>query len=241
MKQLLAIGASLAVLGAVAHADTIYTYRAVDAKQNNSAGKIKEIVVDYDEAERLSFFADLGKGQNGKLINGGWFAMSPGPNPKQSNDELAILYLDFEAAMSTPIAITGFRIRRLPGRGLGVTQATTSRRIMMVLTVTQNGDGLSVAFDDLDVSALAPGEFGADWTGVSFDENVGGWFHFSQLDAFAMKDGRISAWQPTVQSWLDVANKSATVPEPMGLALIGLGAVAGGLVWRHRRQAKATA
>lgn len=94
----------------------------------------------------------------------------------------------------------------------------------------------------LDVSSFAPGTFGPDWTGVSFEDKIGTWIHFMALDQFWVDGtGRITEFDkltPQLQTWYDITNDHTTkvnVSEPAGFALAGLLMVAGLVSWRRRR------
>jgi MYXO-CTERM domain-containing protein len=105
-----------------------------------------------------------------------------------------------------------------------------------VLSVDTTADGLAVSFNDLDISSIAPGTFGPDWTGATFGEMFGGWFHFAALDAFAITDGKIMTFSPSLQTWLDVADQQTEVPEPVGLGLAALAGVGALVLYRQRRR-----
>lgn len=230
--------AGAALFGA-AQAGTVYSYKVGDTRQANGVGQIEYLSVAYDiDENKLSLYSRLGPTTT--LANGGWFVLSPGSMPRTTDGELAIFYLDFAGG-----DVYAYRYNGAQGTdGFGSNSFTDSSRYIAtfndVLNVWGDQNGLNIGFDALDVSSLAPGTFGTDWTGASFTDEFGAWVHFTALDAFATEDGQISEFSPTVQSWYDVEGRDTAVPEPFGLALIGLGGVAGAVVVRLRKKRAAS-
>ncbi|MEM9420919.1 MAG: PEP-CTERM sorting domain-containing protein [Pseudomonadota bacterium] len=232
-KTLATLLGCVGLLVAGAEARTVYTYEGPSHIQNNRVGNLTSLFYQYDTDENLSFSATLEQRRWSRVADGGWFVISPGNNPKARNDELAIMYMDFTGG-------DVYAYRYFGGSAVQGPASYKDPNLFIasyedVLNVTDDGSVLTVGFDNLDVSALAPGTFSADWTGVSFGEKIGIWAHFAEMDSFAAVNGRITEFYTGVQSWYDVVNKHATVPEPAGLAALGLLGVLGAGVYRRRR------
>ncbi len=239
LKQLgsLAIIGTLMISGA-AQARSVYSYHVENATQRSDAGQIEKLGFTYSSDERLSFDVELGLGL-GSVADGGWFVLSPGNMPRTIDNELAILYFDFNGG-----DVWAYRYNAIPGP-TGQTRDTyldTDRFITRyddVLNVNMMADGISASFNELDVSALAPGTFGPDWTGVSFGEQIGIWAHFAVLDAFSVDaHGLISEFTPGLESWYDVEHRPTVVSEPVGMAALGMAGVAGIALYRRRQQSR---
>lgn len=255
MKRLIGgIVTAIAVILGSAQAGTTYRYEAANINQQQDYGQIEFLSIQYDEtSQRLDFGVTLGPSNTGTSPNGGWFVLSPGPNPKNSNSELAILYLDFNPASGSSTGnLYAYRYNGVAGQNTSRENSWRDRDAF----ITSYENGLNVNSTDiagrpenrielsasLDVSSFAPGTFGPDWTGVSFEDKIGTWIHFMALDQFWVDGtGRITEFDkltPQLQTWYDITNDHTTkvnVSEPAGFALAGLLMVAGLVSWRRRR------
>jgi MYXO-CTERM domain-containing protein len=226
--------ASLFAMGS-AFAGPIYTYSVSNPGQQSAAGTIDYLAVIYDEErEHLDFTLELTRSTT--LADAGWFVLSPGPDPKNSATELAIFYLDFAGGDIYTYRYNGIPGQRSTGSASYLDHSAFIGSYQDVLSVDTTADGLAVSFNDLDISSIAPGTFGPDWTGATFGEMFGGWFHFAALDAFAITDGKITTFSPSLQTWLDVADQQTEVPEPVGLGLAALAGVGALVLYRQRRR-----
>ena len=222
---------AIAALGlTTAEARTIYSYEMdPDTPRYDGVGSIQSLSAQFDTTNRLGFAATLGLRHDRPAANGGWFVLSPGGLPTASDSELAIFYMDFDGG-----DLYAYRYN-----GMNDSQSWTDadRYITTyedVLTVERTDDTLSVSLSDLFVGEVQ-GALGGDWTGASFAEAFGGWIHFAALDDFSVENGVITAFDTGWQSWLDVDNRTTAVPEPAGLAALGLFGVLGAAAWRRRR------
>ena len=233
MKKLIASVAGLAVLVAgAAEARAIYTYEMDPATPRvGNAGTITALSAQYDSLDQLGFSATLALTAAKPVADGGWFVFSPGGLPTSSDGELAIFYMDFAGG--------DLYAYRYNGLSDSASWKDPSRYIATyedVLSVSEEGGYLTVSFADLDVSGVQSA-VGGEWTGASFAEAFGGWIHFTALDEFAAENGVITAFDTSWQSYLDVADRPTAVPEPAGLAALGLMGVLGAAAWRRRAKA----
>lgn len=225
-----AVAGVVATIGA-ASAGTIYEYTNTNIHQRADAGTIESLSFAYDTDERLSFQARL----SSTISNVAWFVLSPGPMPRTTDDELAILYLDYAGGDVYAYRYNGDMNSWNNGRNSFRDPSRFITAYNDILSVDTTGGELNVSFDDLDVSALAPGAFGTQWTGVSFSDMIGVWAHFTAADIFCVGNGMISEFRPTIQSWYDTENQPTGVPEPAGLAALGMLGMIGIAVARRRR------
>ena len=231
MHRLVCSALAIAALGfGSAQARTIYTYDMdPNAPRSGGAGTIQSLSAQFDTLDHLSFSATLGIRSGQPAANGGWFVLSPGTMPRRSENELAIFYMDFAGG--------DLYAYRYNGLNNSASWRDTDRYITTyedVLSVERTGDSVSVTLDDLAIGDVQ-NAVGGDWTGAAFGEAFGGWIHFTALDEFSVENGLITAFDAGRQSWLDIANRPTTVPEPAGLAALGLFGVLGAAAWRRRR------
>lgn len=233
--------ATFAALGAAflttAHAGTKYTFEIDNPPGSSAAGDIQFLSVSYDSSDRLSYEVTL----NNRAANGGYLVLSPRNNPKNSAQELAIFYFDFDRK--------NLHVYEYDGRYSGSSTSGVNSYLRQqgyittyenALTVTDTGAGQTISFANLDVSAIAPGTQGADWTGASFSDNVGIWAGLVTLNSFeTTADGRLTSFGIAARSWYDspaLPTTSTEVSEPMGFAIAGLLMVGGLVSWRRRSQ-----
>ena len=162
-----------------------------------------------------------------------WLVVSGGPNPKGHAGEMAIIYGDLVNNIATTYLYHGQN-----NSNSWVNPAAFIQSDAGALTSTSNSFSL-----DLDVSAinaLLPPNVANDYTGVSFGDKIGIWFHVStgtnnSGNPFEYdNNGRITNYSVGSQGWYDRGNVTTTsVPEPMTLLLMGVGLL--GLAGRRRR------
>ncbi|ADM08355.1 hypothetical protein PB2503_01382 [Parvularcula bermudensis HTCC2503] len=243
MRVLVSAIASAAILSPAAYASVVYNYTVEDTSQKTDVGAIEYVSISYDTSDRLSFEASLGPTPSRNDVpEFGWFVVSPGPMPSAVDDQLAIFYMDFAGRDLYAYRYEGKNGQVDSGSGSYFDRDNYITTYKNVLDVDYDGlfsqrRGVTVSFNDLDVSALAPGVFGSEWTGVSFEDEIGVWLHFSSLDVFRTDGDLIEAFRPDAQSWFDTENQTTThVSEPLGLALTGFGLAGGAIAWRRRQK-----
>ena len=222
---------ALAALGlTAAEARTVYTYEMDPTEpRHGGVGRIEALSAQFDTSNTLGFSATLGIRADRPAANGGWFVLSPGTMPRHSDAELAIFYMDFDGG--------DLYAYRYNGLNNSASWRDADRYITTyedVLDVQRTDDSVSVTLADLAIDDVQ-NALGGDWTGAAFGEAFGGWIHFTALDDFSVSNGVITAFDTGWQSWLDIADRPTSVPEPAGLAALGLFGVLGAAAWRRRR------
>ena len=194
-----------------------------------------------------------------QVSRGYTLALSPGPNPKGTSGELALLYFDATDLNAPIVSVYGYNGLNNPSSFNDGSQAggiQTPDRIVSSLvdgsfiteaSVVDDGLGGRTMTLIMDASAVqnyvvinpAP-DPDTDWTGLAYGEEIGIWFHpFRNLStSYHGEDlpgeGFLSAWSGT-QGWYDTSDQTTTttfVPAPGSAALIAL---SGLLVARRKR------
>ena len=231
MKTTIAVLAATAALAGAAEARTIYTYEMDPATPRwDGAGEITALAAQYDTLDQLGFSATIALREDRPAVNGGWFVLSPGFMPQATTEELAIFYMDFDGG--------DLYAYQYNGASSEDSWMDPSRYITTyddVLSVENDGHAITVGFHDLFVGAVQTAICNGIWTGASFGEMFGGWIHFTALDEFAAENGVITAFDTGWQSFLDVDHRATQVPEPAGLALLGLFGAMGAAAYRRRK------
>ena len=231
LGTIIAACAAPALLLGAAEARTIYTYdMSPDTPRVGNAGTITSLSAQYDTLDQLGFSATIALRDDRPTVNGGWFVLSPGGMPQATSEELAIFYMDFEGG--------DLYAYQYNGASSEESWMDPSRYITTyddVLSVENTGSELTVGFGDLFVGAVQTAICNGIWTGASFAEMFGGWIHFTALDEFATDNGVITAFDTGWQSFLDVDHRPTQVPEPAGLALLGMFGALGAAAYRRRK------
>ena len=118
--------------------------------------------------ERFTFDVDFNADPTD--VDGFWLVVNNGPNPKSSNvNELAIMYGDMATGtLSTFIY-----------NGANNSNSLNNPAIhLQTDTFSTTSDSLSI---DIDASAINSWVGDPNYTGISFDNNIGIWFHIYLL------------------------------------------------------------
>lgn len=168
-------------------------------------------------------------------INGGWFVLSPGGDPRDTADQLAILYMDFDSGRISAYRYDGM---------LGTNGISSFRNEDLFIGSFENAvetsveDGvLSFAISDFDVSSIQLASDAADYTGVAFGEEIGIWLHLAILREIAFgEDGRLEALRLGALASFDLPNGNALATPLPGAAVFVLTGLAGFAAARRARR-----
>ncbi len=231
MFNSLAKPAALALMlaaSANASATVIYEYnRGAGTFGGNSGLSYDSVNATYNTAtEEFSFTVDY----DGTAADGGWLVISPGPNPKRSDDELGIAYFD---ATSGGVWIYGYN-------GLNNNNSWQETDFLGYFDGAYSTvDGIAtLAFDATDVQG------GLD-TGFEFGMEIGIWFHPSANLTATGDDEGLTSFIARQNGWLDTnfdgncdnpnTGCITAIPEPNSMLLAAMGVGVMGL----RRRLKA--
>ncbi|MEM6638812.1 MAG: PEP-CTERM sorting domain-containing protein [Pseudomonadota bacterium] len=226
-NKLLQSAALAALLGASATASATLTYTYEFDRPGSHFGggsglDYNSISSTYNEAtEQFSFTVEYGT----SAAEGGWLVVSPGANPKRSDDELGIAYFDAASGDVWVYAYNGLNnsLSWQQGPLLGYFQDA----------YTTVGNTATLAFDASGVHANLE-------TGFAFGPQFGAWFH-PIVNANIVGDQTGLTRFAGTQGWFDVHNHgdcsnprtgcvtSEQIPEPNSMLLFGLGLTVMGL------------
>ncbi|MEM7016577.1 MAG: PEP-CTERM sorting domain-containing protein [Pseudomonadota bacterium] len=233
-KSLIAAGLALG-LSSVAVAGPIYSYEdstGGGTLGNGGAGKLKEVTTSFDtNTDMFSWSYTIGK-KMGMHSDGFWLVVTDGPNPKQHDNEYAILYGDVDNNRLSVYEYNGQNSSNswnTPGRLLATYDGAMNVSMM---------SGKRTVDFSIDVSAvnnpghpnLSPAVTPADWRGVQLGESLGVWFHPSVNTGVSYNaDNEITGFNYSKQGWYDFGNRETDVeyvpdvPEPHTLLIFTVG------------------
>jgi len=232
-------GTSACLLSTTAFA-AVFTHEVSNPNGSARAGDITNFMVQYDDytEQLLGTFTINENERRGTLANTSWMVLSGGANPKGNEDDLAILFMDYDSGTTWAYEYNGendpssYQTNSLIGtyeNSLSSTISSSTRTVTF----------------DLDVSEIqAHGSDNPDWTGASFGENIGVWYH-PAVGSFESDESGLISYAVSDAGYYDVGNRNTVheVPEISSssaisslLLLLGLGALV-----RNRRSKRVSA
>lgn len=218
----------------------VFDWEAGDSGVNNAGGEFQSVNGSFN-ATTNRFTWDITF--NDQITDGYTLAVSPGPNPKGTSGELALIYFDatnLAAPDVTVYAYNGENTQLSWADGSNAAGIQSPDKIIssqglnsgdiLNASVTDAGGmrTLSLEMDATNLQSHLPKwPSAADWTGVEFGDLIGVWLHpTASLTTEYGSDGFLNNWFAESEGWLDGSNFH-TVPAPAGsLALGGLGLLA---------------
>ena len=203
-----------------------------------NAGQLQSLAFGYDDGgdslsgnETLDASGSIVVNPMQGVPDGGWIVLSDGRNAREENG-LAILYMDFSSGTVVAYEYDG----SLNRRGFRTFEQQDRYIATFENAVTSSvRDGVfSFEIADLNVNAIQTFSDADDFTGVSFGEQIGIWFHLAVFNEIEIgPDGRVTRFAPRADSFYDAIDQNTVsdnliVPLPAGgvLLLTGLAGVA---------------
>ena len=169
------------------------------------------------------------------MLRGGWFALTPGGDPRQADDEIAIFSMDFETGR-----LSAYRYDGNMDEGVySFLNPDLFIESWAGAISTSVADGvLSFAIDDLDLGTVQTASDAAGYTGAAFGEEIGIWLHLSVMrDAIAFDaDGRLTNFRTAALASFDLPRTDAFATPLPGAAVFLLTGAAGLIAARRVRR-----
>jgi len=235
--------AALSVISAIAPANAAtFTYEDSAPKRGDGlslthrAGKYSNITASFnDQTDVLNWSSTFTRNKgNNNLSDGAWLVLSDGENPKNNVDEYAIMYMD---AVNQKVSIYNY-----DGENSANSYKSSDFLGSTALNVIENGnDEITFEFslDATDINNNT--NYGADWKGIAFDEEIGLWFHnTSGLHTSYGANGELLDFSSARSGWYDTSKpfsttvSAASVPEPGSVAALAVFGVAAATKLRKR-------
>lgn len=190
---------------------------------NTRGGDVQNIRTTYNEtAQTFSWSYTVAPTENGDVNDGFWLVVSDGPDPKNDENEYAILFGDLDNNRLTAYLYSGENNARSwddPGELLG--------DFALTVEPGPQGSGTQTVSFTIDVDDINNYSDDALWDGISFGESLGIWFHPTVGTRVEYNDdGEITRFSPQrygagYYDGNDIV--VSQVPEPTILYLSGLG------------------
>jgi len=192
----------------------LFVFEDLSANNGGFADKLDSVAGSYNDISE-QFTWDVEFNADPTDVDGFWLVVNNGPNPKSSNtNELAIMYGDLDTNILTTYVYNGQN-----------SASSWSNPGIYLQTDSFTSDSNSFSID-LNAAAINDWSSNPLYTGISFDENIGIWFHISTGSNFVYDGNEIDLYNFSSQGWYDRANLTTTsVPEPFSFSLLMLGLI----------------
>lgn len=175
-----------------------------------------------------------------KDTDGFWLVVGPGPNPKGSAYEYAIMYFDASSLANPNVTIYRYNGNNgddsftNPGQLLATTK-TGGQTTIQSVSASQGSGARTFSFqvNATTINSLFGPPTYPDWKGIQFGTTIGIWMHpVAQLTTKYNNSGGLSQFSYYSEGFYDGAN-TPTVPVPATAALLAMG----GVIASRRRRA----
>ncbi len=201
----------------------VFVFEDLNANNGGMSDRLTSVTGSFNDISE-QFTWDVEFNSDPTDVDGFWLVVNNGPNPKSSNvNELAIMYGDLDTNTLTTYVYNGQNSAN-SWNNPGIYLQTDS--------FVSDSNSFSI---DINAAAINAWSASPDYTGISFDENIGIWFHISRGSNFSYLGDEIASYSFAQQGWYDKANlTTTTVPEPASISILLLG-LAGVIAGRRRR------
>lgn len=210
ISYVLLAASALMSLDAFANA---YNYSQSYPRGSSGAGDLTSISLTYDHDSGGSLSGSFSVvEQNNNIANTGWMVLTEGPNPKGREGDYGILYMDFLAGDSWLYQYNG------QNNPSSYVDSPLLAYYESSVNTVDHGATRTVEFGVGFQDVQAPS---TSWSGMSFTDTIGVWFHGLNGIFNADQDG-INSYRSTApgQFWHDTSNSTAhQVPEIDGAGL----------------------
>jgi len=206
----------------------VFTHEIENPRGSARAGDVTNFTIQYDDStENLLGTLTINE-RNGNLANTSWLVLSGGTNPKGNEDDLAILFMDYDSGTTWAYEYNG---ENDPSSYESETLIATYNN-SLISSVSSSTRTVTFNLDVAEIQAHGGGS-NPEWTGASFGEEIGVWYH-PAVGSFESDENGLTGYNVSSQSWYDVGNVGTTyeVPEISSssaissmLLLLGLGAL----------------
>lgn len=244
MKSALFAAVALAFAGA-ANAGVVWQYNptgaqfATDASDgvNPAAGNVSGVNAAFDtNLQKFTWNVSFDDGV-AKNTQGYWLVVGPGPVPRGTADEYAIIYFDARNLAAPEVSV--YRYNGLndassyinPADLLATTRAAGQTTITASASQTATARTFNLMINAATINALFPGQV-PDWKGIKFGNEIGFWFHPVANEVTSYSGNNLTFFGGSPIGWYDGAHVR-TIPAPGAAVLAGLA----GLVAVRRRRA----
>ena len=234
----------LAGAASVQAAPMAYNFTVTDpggSPGHAKGGKILSVDTTYDRADSTFSWSHTirDKKDAGKEHDSFWLVVSDGPNPKGTPREYAILFGDLVSNTLWAYEYNGLNKSNSwddPGNLLAVWGDLSAPVLSggdveytpgAPLAISRDGRNQTVSFS-IDVAGINARPYGSEWSGISFGESIGVWFHPGRNTTLTVDaaDSGLASYSSTA-GWFDGKDFATTpVPEPTTLSILGIGALA---------------